>query len=165
MLTAEDAVREVKRLSRMGNYPTDREGVMGLARGLQRAAGSQEQARSIVDRCLELSAFCPTDFDLLAVARELNPQPAEPSWTPDVARCPAGRCDGHGWAQAWYLITSEGSGNHAYQRRERITREVYAELCGKVDTNQRVYETVEPCSCRPTPSAPEQRQLAAGEKA
>jgi hypothetical protein len=155
-VATEDAVREVKRLSRTGNYPTDREGVIGLAQGLQKAAKGIEHARAIVNRCLELSAFCPTDHDLLTIGQELIPPPPPPSWTPDVRTCPAKLCDGHGWAQVFHLVTEERHGEATYKRRERITREQYATLARKVDgRTQRVYEGVELCACSPRASSPE----------
>ncbi len=162
MLTDTEAITEVARFRRCPNYPTDTAGVTQLADGLKRAAKGLEQAQSIVTRCLEISSYCPTDHDMLAVAAELYPPAPEPSWVPSSTRCPAGRCDGHGWAQVFFLVTQEGEGRYAYQRKERISEEQYRLLVRKVDgRKQRAYETVEKCACQ---APDDQRQLAAGER-
>lgn len=143
-------------LSRTRHYPRHEEAELSLARGLQKAAKGMEHARGIIERCSELSEFCPTDHDLLTVGRELIPAPAPPSWTPDTRTCPAGQCDGHGWARVFFLVTEDRHGDSHYRRRERITADVYAKLTPEVDNQkQRLYEAVKPCPCTPRASAPE----------
>ena len=77
--------------SRCSNWPQDRAGQLGLAQGLKRAADRHRiNQAALVRRCAELSAFCPTDHDLMRVAEEM----AE-----DKARAPMGCevCRGSGW--------------------------------------------------------------------
>jgi len=63
----------VSKLSRTRNFPQTEDGVMDLAQGLMRAAGMiAVDAGDIVRRCADLSEFCPTDADLLNVARDLR---------------------------------------------------------------------------------------------
>ena len=58
--------------SRCSNWPTDFAGQQGLYRGLSQACVqfriSQED---LIDRCREISPFCPTDADLFRVAGEM----------------------------------------------------------------------------------------------
>lgn len=58
--------------SRCSNWPDDRAGQIGLAQGLKLASEryriTQEE---LINRCRELSAFCPADADLLKVAAEM----------------------------------------------------------------------------------------------
>ena len=69
-LSPEDICRQA--FSRCSNWPEDRLGQIGLAQGLSHASKrfriSQED---LIERCRELSAFCPTDADLLRVAGEM----------------------------------------------------------------------------------------------
>jgi len=58
---------------RCPNFPKDELGTIALAQGLAKAAretGVEMQA--IVERCCEISKFCPTDADLLVVARDIS---------------------------------------------------------------------------------------------
>jgi hypothetical protein len=57
--------------SRCSNWP-DRAGQLGLAQGLKLASDRyQVTQEALIARCKELSAFCPTDYDLLRVAAEM----------------------------------------------------------------------------------------------
>ena len=63
------------RFGRCSNYPREKEGVQFLAQGLAKAADATGvEMQAIVDRCAELSQFCPTDYDLLTVASEMKAQ-------------------------------------------------------------------------------------------
>ena len=75
MVSLKRASELASRLSRTRNYPSEEAGVSGLARGLQEASNdSGIAADRIVDKCRKDSEFCPTDHDILAVARELAAQ-------------------------------------------------------------------------------------------
>ena len=69
-LTPEDLCRQA--FMRCSNWPADPLGQQGLFQGLaeaSRQSGISKEA--IIARCKELSAFCPTDYDLLRVAGEM----------------------------------------------------------------------------------------------
>ena len=68
--TPEDLCRQA--FSRCSNWPEDRLGQIGLAQGLYRASGRfRITQEDLITRCRELSAFCPTDADLMRVAGEM----------------------------------------------------------------------------------------------
>ena len=78
--------------SRCSNWPKTREGLLGLAQGLKRASDASGIAMdAILARCALLSQFCPTDFDLDKVAKEMaiESQPKAPSG--------CAICRGSGW--------------------------------------------------------------------
>ncbi len=84
MLNLARAIELVSKLSRTGRYPTTSEGVDGLARGLQYASDStQIGAGRIIERCAQISEWCPTDADLLTVARDLQREDAVAAGTYD----------------------------------------------------------------------------------
>ncbi len=59
--------------SRCQNWPKERLGVLGLAQGLRRASDRFAiPMNDIVLRCAEASQYCPTDADLITVAREMR---------------------------------------------------------------------------------------------
>ena len=63
----------VATFQRCSNYPRDFAGVLALAQGLKRAADtSGVSMAAIVEKYAAESQYCPTDADLLAVARELQ---------------------------------------------------------------------------------------------
>jgi hypothetical protein len=54
-------------------YPRDAEGVIMLAQGLVKASEATGIAmEAIVEACRVASEYCPTDYDLLKVAREMK---------------------------------------------------------------------------------------------
>lgn len=58
---------------RCSNYPREQLGVIALAQGLVRASETTGIGMdAIVERCAAASSFCPTDADLLTVAREIR---------------------------------------------------------------------------------------------
>lgn len=72
-LSPEDLCRQA--FSRCSNWPEDRLGQIGLAQGLYRASERFKiTQQDLINRCKELSAFCPTDADLLRVAGEMFTQ-------------------------------------------------------------------------------------------
>ena len=87
----------IRAFSRCQNYPKERAGVLGLAQGL-RAASDRfgVPMADIIRECVESSSYCPTDTDLLAVARGLTArdQPALKPWNPHP-KCP--ECGDSGW--------------------------------------------------------------------
>lgn len=86
----------VARFQRCRNYPKDDAEIERMADTLERAARTYEvTAEAIVRECLSSSEFCPTDADLLSMARGIRgPEPA-----PDIHKtnCPFDLCDGSGW--------------------------------------------------------------------
>lgn len=72
MLALDKAVELVTKLDRTRNYPKEQPGIINLAKGLQKASDSLKiSAGRIVEKCAETSEWCPTDADLLNVARDL----------------------------------------------------------------------------------------------
>ncbi len=64
------------------NYPKNEDGILALAQGLVKASDTTGvYMRKIVDECLESSMYCPTDADMLAVARDCR-GPAEAEGIP-----------------------------------------------------------------------------------
>lgn len=59
-------------LSRAVGYPSETRAFVSLVNGLVKAElVSNVPAGRIAERCAELSKFCPTDYDLLSVARDM----------------------------------------------------------------------------------------------
>jgi hypothetical protein len=147
----EDPVQLVtEAFSRCSNYPKESAGIFGLAQGLAKAARVTGIAmRAIVERCAEISQWCPTDLDLMNVAREL--QPGRESVRP--SKCSHGLCDGSGWRIVYYLWTWHG-GESAWIEKTKITEAQYEDLKLKVDWNgqapqlaQEVYSGAARCKC------------------
>ena len=70
---ASDLDALIEAFSRARNFPRDSAGREALLMGLERAARETGiAARLIVERCVTLSEYCPTDFDLLRVAGEIQ---------------------------------------------------------------------------------------------
>ena len=68
-----EALGLVAVFERCSNYPRDERGVQALADGLLAAETAMlVPAAEIVARCARESTFCPTDADLLTVAREIR---------------------------------------------------------------------------------------------
>lgn len=66
----EDLVRLT--FCRCGNFPGAQSEVLAMAQAVGRAAKAHGlTAEEIVSRCASLSAFCPTDYDIGVVAREI----------------------------------------------------------------------------------------------
>lgn len=86
MLAIDKAIELVTKLDRTINYPKEMPSVVNLARGLQKAADTMMVSASlIVEKCAEASQFCPTDADLLTVARELRDENRRKN-QPDVTK-------------------------------------------------------------------------------
>ena len=72
------------RFQRCANYPRDDEGVLALAQGLAAAwRHTGVRMADIVERCATDSQYCPTDADLLTVAKEIK---AKRIWDADSKR-------------------------------------------------------------------------------
>ena len=142
----------VRAFSRCSNYPKDRAGVLGLAQGLKKASERfSVPMEGIVRECVESSVFCPTDTDLLNVARSMRP--AEEQERKRPSKCPFALCDGSGWREVCHLHTKNvGDGTRpAWVEKTIISREEYQDLCTKVDWNvQSVYESRYRCKCHPS---------------
>lgn len=82
----------VAAFSRAVNYPRDQNGVQLLAQGLAKASrATSASMRAIVDRCLELSDRCPTDFEMIKAGESIK--------GPITVKAPMGceKCQGSGW--------------------------------------------------------------------
>lgn len=137
--------------SRCQNFPKERAGVLGLAQGLRRAADQNRVAPArILQECATSSVFCPTDADLVAVARALRPEPSQ-----GPRKCPEGLCDGSGWRQALSLHTQHGgeAEKAAWVEKQPTSREVYDAFWAQYDPNRRplqmAYESRYRCKCHP----------------
>ncbi len=68
-----EALELIGRLSRTKNYPKEPAGLMFLAEGLIRAcAETRAPGQQIVMVCATTSEWCPTDHDLMTVARQIR---------------------------------------------------------------------------------------------
>jgi hypothetical protein len=102
----DDALELVERLSRTQNYPKDKSGLNHLAEGLIYASDTFDIPGSeIIAECAQVSNFCPTDHDLIAIARNLGQArdrkaiaslSSQPHWM-KPERCAV--CHDTGWRQ------------------------------------------------------------------
>ena len=68
-----DALELIARLSRTKNYPKDEPGLVFLAEGLMRAAAETgANPQQIIMLCATTSEWCPTDLDLMTVAKQIR---------------------------------------------------------------------------------------------
>ncbi len=140
----------VRAFSRCSNYPKERAGVLGLAQGLRAAADRfGVEMPVIIAECVGSSSFCPTDHDLLEVARALRPADKQEKHD----RCSFGLCDGSGWREGFYLHTVHQGDEHKNTWTEKTlieSRTLFEELARKVDwKTQTVYEGRYRCRCHP----------------
>lgn len=140
----------VRAFSRCQNYPKERAGVLGLAQGLRSASDRFLVPMSvIIAECIESSTFCPTDHDLLEVARALR-QSEKPE---KHSGCPFSLCDGTGWREGFYLHTVHAGDEHKNTWTEKTliaNRAIFEELARKVDwKTQMVFEGRYRCRCHP----------------
>jgi hypothetical protein len=145
----------IRAFSRCQNYPKERAGVLGLAQGLATAAARYGvTAEAIVRECVESSVFCPTDTDLLNVARGMRPADGGEHRHP--TKCPYELCDGSGWREVCHLHSKHAEPDRpAWVEKTIITREQYNDLGRKIDwQTQSVYESRYRCKCHP-PRDPE----------
>jgi hypothetical protein len=69
----DEALPIIARLSRTKNYPKDEDGLTFLAEGLIRAAADTgANPQQIVMVCATTSEWCPTDADLMVIARQIR---------------------------------------------------------------------------------------------
>ncbi len=164
MLNLSRAIDLVGKLSRTKKYPADDEGVMNLAQGLQKASDStQVGAGRIIERCASISEWCPTDAELLTVARDLAREDAVANGTYDSMaghssnvnseRQPCAVCENTGWETAYTLHTPV-NGNWKQAKRENITQAAYDEISRKMNAEiwekQRIYSGARRCTaCTP----------------
>ncbi len=138
----------VRAFSRCQNWPKDRTGIAGLVEGLERAASRfGVPVARIITECVETSPYCPTDADLINIARGLKP--ADPD--PGQRECPLQLCDGSGWRQIYHMHSHHPkAGGGEWIERVTITREAFDDLSRKVDWKaQMVYESRYRCACHP----------------
>lgn len=136
--------------ARCTNYPKDRAGVLGISQGLRTASEKYNVSmNAILRECTNTSVFCPTNLEMLNIARSLNP-PEETKQ--ENRKCAYDLCDGCGWIQKYALWTwhsQEGGG--IWIEKECITFEQYETLNRKItDWNkQMAYEGALRCKCHP----------------
>lgn len=156
LITLDEAVELVERLSRTKNYPRDGAGVTHLAEGLMNAAAQVGvSAPAIVARCSAVSEWCPTDVDMLRVACDLRDSarangPTQPLVATRKTKCKT--CGDSGWREIWTLHTSEGAGEYSYVRKQNLPVARALELRDKLGTNQKLYSGVRRCNCQPKPA-------------
>ncbi len=83
-----EALALVGRLARTKDYPADIAGVTFLAEGLLRAADQYSvDPHHVVMTCATTSRFCPTDADLVTIARQIHDEQkrAQEALEPSVA--------------------------------------------------------------------------------
>ncbi len=69
----DEALTLIARLSRTKNYPKDEDGLTFLAEGLMRAsAETGAPGQQIVMVCATTSEWCPTDADLMTIAKQIR---------------------------------------------------------------------------------------------
>lgn len=153
MLTIEEAIEITLKLSRQANFPDSEQGIKDLAKGLQKAVALGISPDQLIEACKSASPYCPTDWDMMQVARDLLPHQLRPSYETKEPKCP--HCHGTGWAEFFYLVTHESPGNKSsYKRREQISRAIYEGLVDKVDhIQQETYSAVKRCACGAVPAA------------
>lgn len=147
-LKHEDSMEETVRraFSRCPNFPKDRPGVDGLVQGLETAAKRfKVSIPAIIAECVEKTQYCPTDYDLIEVARGLKP--AEIQQGP--RECPHGICDGSGWRDIFHLHTQHAKpGGGCWIERETMTMAQY-DLWHGPKPGQEVYASRCRCTCHP----------------
>jgi len=98
----EEMVRRA--FSRCSNFPDDKFGVLGLAQGLKRASSrTGVPMERIVAECADTSVYCPTDADLLTVARgirDASKRAVQRDPWEDWKREPSAPFDMHGYDHA-----------------------------------------------------------------
>lgn len=153
-----DAIQIVSRLSRTKRFPTTRDELEGLAEGLQCAhKATGVPGPQIVTKCAELSEWCPTDADLLTVARDIArcAQVAQGSFDSMAhAKPPAGAegcalCHGSGFQIIYTLLSYEGGSKYSYRKRENVSESQARELQERIDpTKQEIFSGARRCPCR-----------------
>lgn len=136
----------MRAFARCQNFPKERIGVLGLAQGLRVASDKfGVPMERIVSSCVSESPFCPTDYDLMNVARGMR---VEKQVGP--RSCPHDICDGSGWRQVCHMHTARGRGDASWVEKEIISRGQYENLASKVaGTQQKVFESRYRCKCHP----------------
>jgi hypothetical protein len=163
-MASAEALNLVAAFGRAQNFPRDEAGVIALADGLASASKIIGVSMAdIVARCAEASPYCPTNADMLGVAREVR-GPA--IWSGNYGRkCP--HCDGTGWRVVYSLHTHEGGG-HNYVRKEWITEAVYRafdHVAGRLRTpRQYAYNAVARCQCGSVQATADHGQRAANDR-
>ena len=150
LISTEDAIDEVMRLERTVGFvkSADAEGIAWrnrLVDGLVSACSAHGVAPNpIIDRCLELSKHCPTDFDLHTVAGIIR-EDARSKEKPEPTSHHCRKCNGTGWEQVYSLHTMEGEGEFRFKRRDWITRGIYESLQGRLGEHQTTHSGVRRC--------------------
>jgi hypothetical protein len=149
LVSPDDAIDQITRLERTIGFVKGEEGIAWrnrLVDGLLNACNAHSVGpKPIIDRCLELSKHCPTDFDLHTVAGIIREEMRSQQKAPGLNSPRCNKCNGTGWERVFALHTKEGEGEFTYKRRERITQQVYESLHGRLGPNQETYTGVRRC--------------------
>ena len=141
LVSPDDAIDQITRLERTIGFVKGEEGIAWrnrLVDGLLNACNAHSVGpKPIIDRCLELSKHCPTDFDLHTVAGIIREEMRSQQKAPGLNSPRCNKCNGTGWERVFALHTKEGEGEFTYKRRERITQQVYESLHGGWDLTRR----------------------------
>jgi hypothetical protein len=143
----------VGQLSRTINYPRDPEQIVAMAQALIRAAeATNVEADQIIRECAETSQYCPTDRDLLSVARDIKERVERARDAADVRApwdrnpaCP--KCNSSGWIIKSWLHTYY----HDHAEKEEISKTEADRMWPKIGNGpqrQMIYETAQKCACR-----------------
>jgi len=101
MVSKKEATDQVIRLERTIGYPQDVAALRRLRDGLLSACSKHHVSpAAVIDRCLRVLKFCPTDAHLFefaqAVREEMSPSAGLPVWNPPgPPQC--AKCCGTGW--------------------------------------------------------------------
>jgi len=130
---------------RAPNYPRDDDGIEALISGLQRASEiTGVSMKSIVSRCCLDNPRCPTDAEMMNVARGIR-KPTEFN-SPKPSLCRIGKCDGSGWEVLFRLKTQRRN----YVEWNDFTRDEYERAQAGVTFDaktQQVYSFARRCAC------------------
>ncbi len=167
MVSLTRAIELVKKLGRTRHFPQDDAGLECLARGLQNAEQKTKiGAGRIIERCATTSEWCPTDAELLTIAKDLAREDGVVAGTFDVTlgagnaisrapRCP--QCDGTGFEIIYTIHTKRTQGDWKYADRQNITAEVARAIekaANWPNDTQRIYSGARRCTeCLPGATA------------
>lgn len=160
MLVSE-AIGLVAKLDRTKKYPTSGAGLQSLAAGLMRAVEiTGISGADIVAQCAVLSEWCPTDADLMTVAKDIARGNGVIQGSFDSMAMPSPGshgcklCGGSGWEIIYTLHSWEGGNQYTFRKRQNVTEEQAEVLIKKIrdlpreQCTQEVYSGARKCACR-----------------
>jgi len=147
MVDLKKCMAQVKRMGGLSAYPKDiPEAIVEIAKKFSRECRNEEHVESTITEILNEPErkYCPT-------VGELSPYIDRTRKVFERLPEACSLCI-EGWAQAWWLMSrrqfSQREDWKPGWNREEIARDQYDDLLPKLDwREQRVYESVKPCSC------------------